>query len=240
MDRGNWEELAFAEGAVVACAEHGDVVRDLQSRIENGGFDPRGVRVVEAEDAKRFGRLCEFPLQPAREGLPVIGLRAAWVEGPGPAGNGLIGKFPGEGRVAEFVLVSPAGRIPGDVPIVAGTEMLRGEASNGGIVAADAGKGDVGTRGSEVDDGDAASPKGANLPKHRLVVTQGDQCAVAGPAVQSVRETVRHREMPAVGACEARNAGEPSGRGRRDEQEHVLERHGGESSTRERKTQVVD
>lgn len=65
VDRGNGKELAFAERMVVACAENGDVVGDLQPRIDGGRLDPRGVHIVEAEDAKRFGGFCELLLQPA-------------------------------------------------------------------------------------------------------------------------------------------------------------------------------
>ena len=109
--------------------------------------------------------------------------------------------------------------------VVALGEMRGGGTADRGVVAGDPRQNDLGTRIREIHHRNAVMPERHHVLDYRLVVAQGDECAVAVPSGEGVPESVGDGEMPVVLARETGDSRKASRRRRGDQEQDVLQFH---------------
>ena len=203
QDTGERHALVFAHQMVVADAKNGELLRHGDAVGAAGGQRYGGVGVVVAEKGERTRRGAEFLRKPAQNGARIVPALRIEVFRQHPAED--VGdaasrpRHAAESRIPrrwsrgdarprfaeahEAVRVDrrPLGGEPGGVAVVALDQMLGGKATDGAVVAADAGEFDFGMLGGEIHDGDASAAESANEFEKLRFVAQRDKGAVAAP-----------------------------------------------------------
>jgi len=215
--------LVFADDSVVVHAENRDIVGDAQVDSLAGVEDVCGVVVVPGEDGERLRLVAEMGEEPDFHAPPVIDLVAREVR-PEPAFEGLARPFLLKSPDPKVVRVVVTEGEEGCVSEVALGEMLRGEPSDGEVVASDAGDAHVRLILEEVDEGDALAARRLDEAPEARDVLDHHERTVAGPVARRIG-AVLDANVPAALACETGDAPKPIRRIRVDENEHFAEIH---------------
>ena len=127
--------------------------------------------------------------------------------------------------------VEPVGGEPGEVAEVALLEMLTGEPSHRGMVAAHARQEHFRMVEGEIDDRYLSPTQGLHERHDFRIVPERHEYAVAVPALGLTGDTVENRQLPAVLPGIARDPREPRLVGGRDQYEYVSAFHAGDYTT---------